>query len=108
MLDIQFIRDNRDLVVRKAQEKQIPIDINHLLVVDKKRRELLQQAETLRAKRNENAAGLKGGRPSPEAIEQGKQIKAELSGIEAELETVEKEYHDLLGGVPNITPDDTP
>ncbi len=108
MLDIQFIRDNRELVARKAQEKQIPADIDRLLEVDQKRRELLQAVEGLRAKRNENAAGMKGGKPSPETIEQGKHIKVALSQAEEQLGATEKEYEDLLSGVPNVTPDDTP
>lgn len=108
MLDIQFIRENHELVARKAQEKQIPVDIAALLRLDEERRGLLQAVEALRAKRNENAAGIKGGKPEPALIEQGKQIKTELSSIEQKLATTEAQYDELLGSVPNITPDDTP
>lgn len=108
MLDIQFIRDNRELVARKAQEKQIPADINALLRVDEERRGLLQAVEALRAKRNENAASLKGGKPEQSVIEQGKHIKAELVSAEEKLSAVEAQYEELLSAVPNITPDDTP
>lgn len=108
MLDIQFIRDNPELVARKAQEKQIPADIEALLKVDEERRGLLQAAEALRAKRNENAASMKGGKPDQSVIEQGKNIKTELAGVEEKLAAVEAHYEELLGGVPNVTPDDTP
>lgn len=108
MLDIQFIRDNRELVARKAQEKQISVDINALLKVDEERRDLLRGVEGLRARRNENAASMKGGRPSPELIDQGKQIKIELAAAEEKLTVAEEEYEALLSVVPNITPDDTP
>jgi seryl-tRNA synthetase len=108
MLDIQFIRENRELVARKAQEKQIPADIDGLLQADEERRHLLQTVEGLRQRRNENADKMKGGQPSPEVIEQGKQLKAELGEAEAKLAEVEGRYHDFLSGVPNVTPDDTP
>ncbi len=108
MLDIQFIRDNRDLVIRKALEKQINTDIPKLLELDGKRRELLQVVETLRARRNDNADKMKGGQPSQDLIEEGRRIKGELAGAEGQLNVVENEYQELLWSVPNVTPEDTP
>lgn len=108
MLDIQFIRDNADLVARKAEEKQIKTDIGRLLELDGQRREALKIVEGLRTQRNENADKMKGGKPEPELIEAGKRIKAELATAEEKLNQVEGEYYDLLGAVPNVTPDDTP
>lgn len=108
MLDIQFIRDNRELVIRKAQEKQINTDIPRLLELDEKRRQALQAVEALRAQRNDNAEKMKNGKPESELIEAGRRIKAELVGEEEKLGVVDAEYQELLGSVPNITPDDTP
>jgi seryl-tRNA synthetase len=108
MLDIQFIRENHELVARKAAEKQIKTDIPRLLQLDGRRREALGAVEGLRARRNENADKMKGGQPSPDVIEEGKRIKVELVTAEDHLGTVEGEYYDLLGTVPNVTPDDTP
>jgi seryl-tRNA synthetase len=108
MLDIQFIRENRELVARKATEKGIPIDIDALLAVDEERRQALQALEALRAKRNENAAKMKQGKPEPALIEEGKRIKGELGALDATFVELDAAYADLLGGVPNITPDDTP
>jgi seryl-tRNA synthetase len=108
MLDIQFIRNNADLVAGKAQEKQIPTDIPKLLQLDEERRQTLAAVEALRAKRNENAEKMKGGKPDPALIEQGKQIKQELSRLEEQAATAEIAYSELLATVPNVTPDDTP
>lgn len=108
MLDIQFIRDNAELVARKADEKQIATDIPHLLHLDEQRRHALQAVESLRARRNDNADKMKGGKPSPELVEEGKRIKAELVEAEKHLDGVDAEYHDMLSTVPNVTPDDTP
>lgn len=108
MLDIQFIRDNRELVAKKAQEKQIKTDIPRLLELDEQRRHLMQAVETLRAQRNENADKMKGGKPDPELIEAGKRIKTELAEAEEQFGKIDAEYQDLLATVPNVTPDDTP
>jgi seryl-tRNA synthetase len=102
MLDIQFIRENPELVAEKAAQKGYPVNVTELLDADQKRRELTTQLETLRAKRNENAALMKGGKPTPELIENGKQIKAQLAELEAGYEAVNRTYEELLHAVPNM------
>ncbi|HVW23650.1 MAG TPA: serine--tRNA ligase [Candidatus Saccharimonadales bacterium] len=108
MLDIQFIRDNPDLVAEKAQQKGYKVDVKQLLQLDEKRRASLSQIDELRQKRNEQAASLKAGKPTPEQIEAGKKLKEEVAKREADLSKVEEEYLDLLQSIPNIIPDDTP
>ena len=65
MLDIQFIRENPQKVKQAAAHKNISVDIDKLLTLDEKRRELIQQVEKLRKDRNETAAQMKNGQPSP-------------------------------------------
>ena len=102
MLDIQFIRENPELVAQKVAQKGYPVRITELLEADQKRRELTTQLEALRAKRNENAAQMKGGKPTPELIENGKQIKAQLAELESGYEDVARTYEELLHAVPNM------
>jgi seryl-tRNA synthetase len=108
MLDIQFIRENRDLVARKATEKNINVDLDQLLGFDEKRMELLRQVEALRQERNELSSANKNGRPSVEAIEKGKQIKDNLADLEHQLSSIEQEFYELMRGVPNPHFDDVP
>ncbi len=108
MLDIKFIRENAELVQKKAEQKGYSVDVKNIIEKDDQRRELLQKAEQLRAKRNELADGAKGAKPSPAQIEQGKQLKDELSFLEHKLEPILSEFDKLLFDVPNIFPDDTP
>lgn len=108
MLDIQFIRENPEEVKEAVQNKQLSVDIDALLELDHKRRELLQQVQKLRQDRNETAAQMKNGQPSPELIAEGKRIKEVLQGIEAELEPTEQQFHALLKTVPNISLDFVP
>lgn len=108
MLDIQFIRDNHQKVKDAAKAKNISVDIDELLTLDLKRRELLQGIEKLRKARNETAAQMKNGQPSPDLIAEGKRIKQSLAEIEAELEPTESEFKVLLKAVPNIPLDSVP
>jgi len=108
MLDIQFIRENPELVAEKARQKGYPSDIPKLLELDSKRRELVAQVEQLRAQRNELADSLKGGKPSPEQIELGKQLKQQVAELESQLEPVERQYDDILRAVPNLPLADVP
>jgi seryl-tRNA synthetase len=102
MLDIQFIRENPDQVTEKAKQKGYDVNVQELLRLDEERRNLIQTVEAARAKRNDNASQMKGGKPTPELIEQGKQIKTELTGLEEKLASVEKQYAELLHAVPNM------
>lgn len=108
MIDIQFIRNNPELVAEKAQQKGYPVDIAQLLKLDSERHDILVATEALRASRNENAAKMKGGKPTPELIEQGKAIKAELAEAEERLKSVDEAYFALLKAVPNMPLEDVP
>jgi seryl-tRNA synthetase len=108
MLDIQFIRDNPELVAEKSKQKGYEVDVQQLLGFDKERRELLQQVEDLRRQRNELTAQTKGQKPSDEQIVQGRELRDRLNDIEHQLESIEKEYQVLLKTVPNPAADDVP
>lgn len=108
MLDIQFIRDNPDLVKQKTKEKSFEVNIDELLKLDTKRRELLQDIEALRAKRNELTASAKGTKPGEEDIAEGKKLKEQLSTCETEFEKIDEEFSKLLNLVPNPHFDDVP
>lgn len=108
MLDIQFIRENPDHVTEKAAQKGYPVDIPALLAIDEKRRSLLTRLEELRAKRNENAARMKGGKPDSGTIEQGKTIKAELAALEADFAILDEQFITALTSVPNMPLEDVP
>jgi seryl-tRNA synthetase len=108
MLDIQFIRENPEEVQQKAKQKGYDVNVHELLRLDEERRELLGTTEAVRAKRNDNAAKMKNGKPTPELIEQGKAIKAELSALEQRLAGVDEAYLTLLAAVPNMPLGDVP
>jgi seryl-tRNA synthetase len=108
MLDIQFIRDNPELVAKKSQQKNYAVDVVQLLGFDTERRELQTKVEELRRTRNEIAASMKGERPSDEQVARGREVKNALSDLEHQLSSVEQEFVMLLKKVPNLPEEDVP
>ena len=109
MLDINFIRNNKELVEHSIKEKMYKnVNLDEILALDDQRKALLQQVEALRKERNDNAAKMKNGKPSDELITKGKEIKEKLSTLEADLSNFEKELNTKLKTVPNVIFDDVP
>lgn len=108
MLDIRFIRENPDKVQQAARDKGYDVSIAELLELDDDRRELQQQVDALRERRNANADQMKGGRPDQTVIDEGRQIKIELSEREGYLGNAEVAFLKLLKKVPNMPTDDVP
>lgn len=108
MLDINFIRKNQQLVEKSTREKGYSVDIIELLKLDDQRKLLQQEIDDLRRSRNEIAAQMKGGKPNPELITKGKEVKEQLAQVEPSLSLLEQQITDLIKLVPNIIFDDVP
>lgn len=100
MLSIDFIKNNVELVKKAIVDKGIKLDLNELLGVDEKRRQLIAQVEGLRHQRNEAAQARD--------VEKGKQIKEQLESLEQELHFAEDKFNNLMLFVPNIPAADAP
>jgi seryl-tRNA synthetase len=108
MLDIQFIRDNPELVAEKSRQKGYEADVQQLLGFDGERRQLRQQVEDLRRQRNELSGQTKGQKPSDDQVKAGRELKDKLADLEHKLSSIEQQFIILLKDVPNVMPDDTP
>ena len=108
MLDIKFIRENPEKVQDSADKKGYRVSIKDLLMADERRRELQQQVDSLRERRNAVASQMKGGRPSPDLIAEGKSIKEDLMDLEVKFNEVDADYQAQLNGIPNVIFDDVP
>jgi seryl-tRNA synthetase len=105
MLDIKFIRENKDIVKAGAKKKHIEVDIDELLSVDEKRLALLSRVEFLRGEQNKVSVSM-GSKLSDAArgqlIEEMKLVKEELKEKEEELRETIKTWQNLMLQVPNI------
>jgi len=110
MLDIKFIRENKEAVERAAKLKKVDFSIDKLLEVDDKRRRLLGIVEEKRAEQNvANNKIVHASSEEREAIlEKMKRLKAEMEEEESELKEVMKEWQGLMLMVPNIPDESVP
>ena len=105
MLDIKFIRDNKDLIREAAVKKQIHFNVDELIAVDDKRRAALLAVETKRTEQNhysEKIATLGNPTERNVVIVEVQALKANLEREEEALKNVIKEWQRLMLQVPNI------
>jgi len=105
MLDIKFIRENANKVEKAAKDKGIEVDVNHVLEIDKKFRELSSEVQLLREKRNIHSSEIKG-KPTDEQLKTGKELKQSLETKEHALAAVEEELNNWLVKLPNPAKED--
>jgi len=105
MLDINFIRENSQKVKEACLNKNVDINVDTVLELDRKKRELMTEMEMLKAEQNKIS---RGGKDNLALISQAKEIKAKIKEMEPELEKIDGELKVLLLQLPNIPFDDVP
>jgi seryl-tRNA synthetase len=105
MLDIKFIKENKEVIKGAAEKKHLVFDVEKLLALDEKRLELLGKTESLRASQNEMSKVIVSEQDAEKRnaqIEEMKAVKEMFSVHEEELNEVMKEWQTLMLQVPNI------
>jgi len=104
MLDIKFIREHKDIVAAGAKKKHIEVDLDLLLELDDKRRELQVQVDEKRAEQNiasdKIASATSGERER--MIAEMTEVKKAMQKGEEDLQEVLKEWRLLMLRVPNV------
>lgn len=112
MLDIKYIRENRDIVRQAIVDKQLTktIDIDKLLELDRRYIALLQKVELHRTLRNQlsDNIGKVDADERTKLIAEATVVKEELSGMETELKEVKETLEAMLLWVPNPPASDVP
>lgn len=109
MLDINYIRQSPDDVVAMLRARQLESDIPRiaeLLDLDRQRRELVQQADDMKALRNRvsrEVADMKksGSGPADELIGKMKSVAENISACDNSLKHIETAMEDILLALPN-------
>lgn len=111
MLDIQFIRDNKDIIAKAIEDKNGDLDLEMLLKKDEERRTTLQEIEELKSLKNDINDFIHQAKTEEERAEiitKGKEIKIKLDERAPFLEAIQHEFNALMAQVPNIVSSDTP
>ena len=97
MLDIKFVRENKELVKenikKKFQDEKLPL-VDEVIELDQKNRELKQQGDMLRSKRNESSGNI-GKLMRDKKIDEANALKDEVKKINEQLVEIEQEEEEV-------------
>ncbi|HQO09905.1 MAG TPA: serine--tRNA ligase [Clostridiales bacterium] len=112
MLDMKYIRENADKVKAGIKSKKVEIDIDGLLELDKKRRDILGDVEVLKAERNKATnliAELKRNKQNADdAVLKSREIGDKIVGYDNDLRDIEKNIKDIMMTIPNLPHESVP
>ncbi len=112
MLDIKLIRNNPEKVIAALARRGEVIGLDHFLELDKKRRELLFEAEQLKSKQNEVSKQIpqmkKDGQDTTALFAEMKELSAKVKGLDAEIKTLDEEIEAVMMTIPNLPNENVP
>lgn len=112
MLDPKLIKEKPDLVRKMLQDRRVDFDLDSLINLDAKRRDLIIRTDELRKKKNtvslEISAKKKSGQDASGVISQMQQVSSELATLESEQLKVESDYTRLAFSIPNLIHESVP
>ena len=104
MLDLKFLRENPEVVKenikRKFQDSKLPL-VDEVIALDKEKRTLQAEAESLRASRNDLSKQI-GAFMKNKEIEKANEIKAIVSRNNERIAEIEPIFTELEGKIKNI------
>lgn len=110
MLDVKFVVENADLVKVAMKTRSGEYDVDIVLELDRQRREILKEVETLKAERNRESAQVaalkREKKDASEIIARMKDVGDKIKALDDELGPVESGLRMAMLSIPNI-PDKT-
>lgn len=115
MLDINFVRNNLDLVRRKLAERGFPLEaLDRFNELDERRRALIRERDELNATRNRESQVIgklmKDGRKEEAESRRlaVRELGERIAAADAQLNAVEADLNGLMVGLPNLPHDSAP
>ncbi len=106
MLDIRFVRENIDLVREKLEDRGTAIDLDRFSAMDRKRRDILQEVETLRSERNSVSKEIgkrkKTGEDASELITKMSSVSSRIKELDESLKETETLLNGIMMTIPNM------
>ncbi len=104
MLDIKFIRENKEVVQAGAKKKHVNINIDELISLDDKRKEILLSIEKKRSEQNSISEMMPKASPEDrqKMIDSMKTVKESLQKEEESLKGIMKDWQEMMLRVPNV------
>ncbi len=112
MLDIRFVRQNTERVREAVEAKGETAPLDDFLGLDGKRRELLQDVESLKHERNTASKEIgrlkKEGSDAADLMEKVRQVNERIKELDGELKEIEARLEEILLHIPNLPDPEVP
>lgn len=106
MLDLKFIREHPNIVKEGIRKKGGIDNVDIILALDERRRDILQKNEALKKRRNVVSAEIgklkKDGNDASAALEEMELVKNQIKSYDSELRQVEESLNQLMLTITNI------
>ncbi|MCD5385394.1 serine--tRNA ligase [Candidatus Gracilibacteria bacterium] len=104
MLDVKIIRNNPDLVKDNIKKRNLNLNLDEFLDIDKQKLELLVKVDELRALKNKVSKTIPSltKEEKPEKIKEMKELQKDLKILEEKQKEVEKKWKDIYYKIPNL------
>ncbi|GAM10930.1 serine--tRNA ligase [Geobacter sp. OR-1] len=105
MLDARFIRENLELVESRLKSRGTGIELDGFRQLDTRRRELMQESESLKALRNkvsDEISKVKDKSLVQDRIAEMRDVSQKIKSLDDELRGIDEEFDTFLLTVPNI------
>ena len=103
MHDIKLIRKNPEFFLKKLVERNSKIDLENLLNLDKKNRELIQNKEKL-----EQEKKIISQKQDKSLFKRSKEMSSEIDNLSKKQIKIRNEIESLLASLPNLALDEVP
>ena len=108
MLDINLIRTDAEKVKQALLKRLDSVNLDGILELDRKRREIIVASDSLKMRKNSVSAGVKKQDKEAQQVlfAEMKEISARIKTLDAEAAVVETELGKLMTELPNIPAED--
>ena len=110
MIDLRLLRDDPDAVRRAYDRRGGVEELDRLIDLDRRYREVLGEVESLRAEHNKASKEIGRATPDdrPAAIAAAKELADKVKSLEPQLEEIETALNDLAAYLPNLPHESVP
>jgi seryl-tRNA synthetase len=111
MLDAQFIRERLEEVKANCRNRNVTCAVDRVVQLDDHRKRLVQETQTLQQRQNELSKLIPKDKDKDKKqtlIQQGRELREKVGGLENQLRQVETDLHAVLLTIPNMSHPDAP
>jgi len=106
MLDLKFIRENKEKVKEALKNRNVKLDVDELLKLDEERRKLLVEVEALKAERNkandEISTHMKAKKNPKDIISKMKVVSQKIADFDTKVDEIDQNIAKFIYIIPNI------